>query len=134
MSLSQCEPPSASASHGGDTEGESSLSTSLDGEKAIEYDVGKLLDLHVDLKQLSREDKYRLLKTEPTSNTSSYPRTRPHPSSSLRQFQPSWLKQYPWLHYSRFVDGAFCRACVLFAPNQVGGQDLGQFVMVPFKS
>ena len=28
------------------------VSTSSDSEKPVEYDVGKLLDLHVDLKQL----------------------------------------------------------------------------------
>ena len=43
------------------------------------------------------------------------------------------MKQYPWLHYSKFADGAFCRACALFAPSTVGGQDLGQFVTSPFK-
>ena len=64
----------------------------------------------------------RILTAEPNRNPSTYPRTRPYPSSSLRQFQPSWMKQYPWLHYSRFADGAFCRAC---APSSQG---LGMFV------
>ena len=31
------------------------------------------------------------------------------------------------------MDGAFCKACVFFAPNQAGGQDVGQFVTSPFK-
>ena len=124
------------------SEGESGPSTSHEGDSlristspvAIEYDVGKLKHLHVDFQQLSRDDKYRLLKTEPKSDPSSYTRTRPYPSSSLRQFQPSWLKHHPWLHCSRFIDGAFCRAFVLFSPSQVGGQDLGQFVTSPSKS
>ena len=125
--------PTASTSdgsHGGEPES----SSNPDSESPVECDIGKLHDLHVDLKQLSREDKYRLLKTEPPTNVSSYPHTRPYPSSSLRQFQPSWTNQHPWLHYSRFVDGAFCRACALFAPNQVGGRNLGQFVTAPFRS
>ena len=67
---------------------------------------------------------YQLLNTEPNSN--------PGPSSSLHQFQPSWIKQHPWLHYSKYADGAFRQAYVLFAPRQVGGQDLGQFVTAPF--
>ena len=96
-------------------------------------DIGKLLDLHIDLHQLSRDEKYQILKTEPNSDPSVYPRTRPYPTSTLRQFQPSWMNQYPWLHYSKFADGAFCRACVLFAPSSVGGQDPGQFVTLPFK-
>jgi hypothetical protein len=69
---------------------------------------------------------------EPNPNASSYLRTRPCESSALSQFQPSWLKQYPWLHYSRHIDGAYCRACVLFAPDHVGGQDIGQFVIKPY--
>ena len=36
------------------------------------------------------------------------------------------------MHYSSSVDGAFCRACVFFAPSQVGGHDPGQFVTKPF--
>lgn len=35
-----------------------------------ECDIGKLLDLHVDLQQLSRDEKYRILTTEPDSNPS----------------------------------------------------------------
>ena len=89
---------------------------------------------HVDLHQLSRENKHRVLTTEPDSDPSSFPRTRPSNSVSYRQFQPSWLKQYPWLHYSQQYDGVYCRACALFAPKQAGGQDLGQFVTKPFKS
>ena len=104
-----------------------------EGESLVGCDIGKLQDSHISLQQLSRYDKYRILTTEPNCDPLSYPRTRPYLSSSLRQFQPSWMKQYPWLHYSQSVDGAFCRACALFAPNQVGGQYLGKFVASPFK-
>ena len=44
------------------------------------------------------------------------------------------MKQHPWLHFSQFEDGAFCRACALFAQNHVGGQNLGKYVTSPFKS
>ena len=40
----------------------------------------------------------------------------------------------PWFHYSLYDDGVYCQACALFAPKQVGGQHLGQFVTKPFKS
>ena len=82
----------------------------------FECDVGKLLNLHVDLQQLSRDEKYQIHTTEPNRDPSAYPNIRLYPSSSKRQFQPSWMKQFPWLHYSKSTDGAFCRACVLFAP------------------
>lgn len=41
---------------------------------------------------------------------------------------------FPWLHYSAFCDGVFCRACAIFAPETVGGHVPGQFVSKPFKS
>ena len=80
---------------------------------------------------LSWENKYYVLTTEPNSDPSSFPRTRSSNSQPYRQFQPSW---YPWLHYSQHDDGVYCRVCALFAPKQIGGQDLGQFVIKPFKS
>ena len=89
---------------------------------------------NVNLHGLPRYDKYRLLTTEPSSDSASYPRTRPYPNSSDRQFQPSWMKHFSWLHYSRFVDGTFCHACILFSPSQVCRQELGQFVASPFRT
>ena len=86
------------------------------------------------LSQLSRDHQYKILRTEPSHDASMYPRTRTCETGSYRQFQPSWLKQYPWLHYSCFSDGAFCRACALFAPDQVGGHDIGNFVTKPFRA
>ena len=99
-----------------------------------ECDIGKLLHLGIDIHHLDREEKYRILKREPNPHSSAYPHTRPYNSGPFRQFQPSWLLQYPWLHYSPFCDGAFCRACALFAPDRAGGQVMGQFVTKPFKS
>ena len=31
-----------------------------------------------------------------------------------RKFLPTWLQNFSWLTYSRFLDGAFCLPCVLF--------------------
>ena len=45
-----------------------------------------------------------------------------------------WLRQHPWLHYSRHVDGAFCRACAFFGPEKAGCQLPGQFVSKPFNT
>ena len=33
---------------------------------------------------------------------------------SNRHFVWSWLKRFPWLAYSKYLDGAFCLPCVLF--------------------
>ena len=116
------------------TSSQSTSSASSLSVPALERDIGKLVQLRFDLHQLSRENKYCILTTEPDSDLSSFPRTRPSDTGPYRRFLPSWLKQYPWLHYSRHEDGVYCRACALFAPKQVGGQDLGQFVTKPFKS
>ena len=99
-----------------------------------ECDIGKVVAAGIVLSQLPRDRKYSVLKTKPSEDASTYPHTRPCESSSYRQFQPSWLKNYPWLHYSCFSDGAFCRACAFFAPDQADGRDLGYFVIKPFRA
>lgn len=101
-------------SHGG-ASSTCSFSSSAVGESTpIVCDIGKLQDSGVDIKGLSRDNKYRLLTTEQNSDPLSYPRTRPCPSSSLYRFKPDWLKQYPWMHYSHFSDGVYCHARVVF--------------------
>ena len=99
-----------------------------------ECDIGKLLECNIDLHGPSREHKHWILTSEVNPDPTSYPRTRLCASGSFRQFQPSWKQQYPWLHYSRHLNGAFCQACTFFAPAKAGGQALGQFVTKPFKS
>lgn len=49
-----------------------------------------------------------------------------------RRFKPEWAKKHPWLHYSQTDDGAYCKACVLFAPADVKQQKLGILVAKPF--
>ena len=98
-------------------------------------DIGELLDLGINLKKLSREHIYCILTAEPCVDQVAYPRTPTYPGSTyMRQFQPGWFKQYPWLHYSSHVDGAFCKSCAIFAPEEVGGNTPGQFVSKPFNS
>ena len=101
--------------------------------QSLESDIGKLMELNTDFRKLDREVRYCILTQEPNPDPRAYPRKRLHEGQAKRQFQPSWLKSYPWLHYSDYVDGAFCRACVFFAPDKVGGQPPGSFVTKPFK-
>ena len=37
------------------------------------------------------------------------------------------------MHYSWFTNGVYCRTCVVFYPYQIGGHDLGQFVLESFR-
>ena len=83
---------------------------------------------------IGREEKYRILTTNPSLDPTCYPHTHPYKSGSFRQFQPQWLKQYPWLYHSKHVHVVFCCACAFFAPNEVGGQLPGQFVGKPFNT
>ena len=46
-----------------------------------------------------------------------------------RSFQLSWLERYPWLIYSKEVDGGFCKYCSLFGKDR---NSLGALVNHPF--
>lgn len=48
---------------------------------------------------------------------------------SNRSFQHKWLDKYPWLLYSKELDGGFCKFC-LFAKNR---STLGVLVNKPFR-
>ena len=89
-------------------------------------DVGELLASGIDMSHLSRDHMYRVLKSETSTDPKSYSCTRAYPSDSARQFQPSWLKQYPWLLYNHNVDGAYTVVHVFFAPAIVGGNEPAQ--------
>ena len=41
-------------------------------------------------------------------------------SNSNRHFVWSWLERFPWLTYSKYLDGAFCLPCVFFFGVQCG--------------
>lgn len=47
-----------------------------------------------------------------------------------RSFQLSWLDRYPWLVYSKEVDGGFCKYCSLFVKDR---SSLGALVNRPFR-
>ena len=88
-----------------------SLTTS---EVASECDISKLLlyNVNVNVHNLSRAEKHSIITTEPNPDASSYPRTCACNGAAFQQFNPVWLKQHHWLHYSCEVNGVFCQACV----------------------
>ena len=55
-------------------------STCSQSAPTLENDIGKLVQSHVDLHELSQENKHRVLTTEPDSDVSFFPRTRPSDS------------------------------------------------------
>ena len=76
-----------------------------------DWNIGKLIASDAKLSNLCREEVYGILTCEPPMATSEYPGTRQSESGSFRQFQPSWVQQFPWLHYSKFEDGALLGMC-----------------------
>ena len=91
----------------------------------MEGDIGRLLELNIRLQDLSREEKYSVLTKEPYRDSSScYPRIPRHLAQEdfVNFNQTAWLSQDPWIHYSRYLDGVYCRACVFFSPTKFGGQ------------
>lgn len=59
----------------------------------------------------------------------------PQGKRNLR-FQFKWLLRWKWLTYSKSQNGAFCKFCVLFAPDGagVGSQTLKKLVKIPFNN
>lgn len=52
-----------------------------------------------------------------------------------RKFCFSWLKRYAWLAYSQSEDSAYCKVCMVFAPEEVGmtnSQNTGQLIKMGF--
>ena len=49
-------------------------------------------------------------------------------------FQRAWLDKFKWLVYSPEKDGAFCKSCVMFAPNESGGTKLQKFISKPMRN
>ena len=48
-----------------------------------------------------------------------------------RHFKAEWVQNQSWLHYSISEDGVYCKACALFAPNDIKQQKLGMLVNKP---
>ncbi|XP_065069047.1 uncharacterized protein LOC135694297 isoform X2 [Rhopilema esculentum] len=52
---------------------------------------------------------------------------------SKRKFSFSWLNDYPWLRYSKALDGAFCLPCVIFGRRiGVNSSKVDKLVKSPF--
>ncbi|XP_039247869.2 zinc finger MYM-type protein 1-like [Styela clava] len=49
-------------------------------------------------------------------------------------FQRAWLEKFKWLAYSPDKDGAFCKSCLIFAPDVGGGSKLLKLVNEPMQN
>ncbi|PSN40327.1 hypothetical protein C0J52_22682 [Blattella germanica] len=66
------------------------------------------------------------------------PRDYKFPISTKRnlRFQLKWMERFPWLSYSEYKSGAYCRVCVVMGRSldegKGGHQRIGQLVTEPF--
>lgn len=104
-------------------------STSLSTSETA--DIGLLLDSGIDPHGVSNTQKLQIILSKVDSKLK-YPTT--YMNGCNRRFQAKWADTYPWLHYSKSENGAFCKACALFAPEKVSSQKLGVLVTTPFNN
>ena len=87
--------------------GEANITDSIE---ICKYDIGFYYEKS---NSLSDSEKLELLERtwRPEANFS-FPTTEQ--SGKKRKFNIIWLSKHPWLAYSKLLDGAFCKLCVLF--------------------
>ena len=76
-------------------------------------DIGLLFNT---ISTLSCDEKYNCLKSIWMPDQSFVFRTR-EICGKARRFNREWLRLFPWLAYSNYLDGAFCIPCVFFGRN-----------------
>ena len=82
------------------------------------------------IKSLTSIQKYKLLTEHYTpGNSFSFPKV--FNNGCYRSFQLKWLKKYPWLVYSKALNGGFCKHCALFVKDRTR---YGVLVNKPFES
>ena len=79
------------------------------------------------LKSLSDEEKLWLIRN-PCKPDMSYKYPGQKEYGKNRTFQHAWLREFPWLCYSKSCNGGFCVNCALFAKHLL---TLGQLVTTP---
>ena len=80
-------------------------------EDCSPFDFGVLFR---DLKDLSNQKKYDVI-TNVWKPADDFLFPQSKEGSRKRRFNPVWLNSYSWLVYSKYLDGAFCLPCALFA-------------------
>ena len=69
--------------------------------------------------KLSEDEVHRFL-TAPWKPLSGYEFMTINDGTNNRKFNASWLQEHEWLVYSDKDNGAYCKYCVLFGPQNAG--------------
>ena len=111
-------PPRAAA----DTAAQPAPSSSWTGHEGTSthrysmHDIGVIMNR---VPRMSDADKYTLI-LDPYVPPADFIFPKHAEHGKQRSFQYSWLTKYPWLVYSRYLDGGFRLACVLFSKGGGG--------------
>ena len=80
-------------------------------EDCSPYDIGTV---YKDIARFSNEEKFRFIQNVwKPDRLFNFPSTL-ESGDRHRKFKPDWLVRFPWLLYSKYLDGAFCLPCVCF--------------------
>ncbi|KAK3091798.1 hypothetical protein FSP39_022710 [Pinctada imbricata] len=108
----------------------------FDDPKIDRYDLGKIVNGTVKLNVMSSADKINYIKNQPLPEVIGKLNTgRTQTKSGHKKtlsFQASWMVQFPWLTFSKLLNGGLCKFCVLFPQSNFQHQDT--FVTSPFIS
>lgn len=104
--------------------------------QTVSFDLGDILLGEKRLQDLPQEQIYAYLKNhyQPGENDHILQKEVNRGGKKvLLTFQRSWIKDNPWLVYSKKVEGGLCKVCILFDPPSKRKQR-GNFVNKPFKN
>ena len=91
-------------------------------EDCSQYDVGLVFK---DISSYSDQDKLKFIENVWKPGELYEVSASVECSNSKRHFVWSWLKRFPWLAYSKYLDGAFCLPCVSFGVKTVREEYMG---------
>ena len=83
-------------------------------------DIGRVMEDGLD--RMTDIQKMFILRNPPTGFM--FPLQHYATQHQRRSFQPRWLQQFQWLHYSPKYHGAFCAPCALFSHGTGGRSGL----------
>ena len=131
VSHSEAAPASAPSSRAS----EDTIAQSTDSDGVVN-DIGQVIkesmtdsEVSAVVSGLNAGQKYTLL-TNHYRPDRNYVFPKTYSDGCCRSFQLKWLDKYPWLVYSKELDGGFCKFCSLFASRR---DSLGVLVNKPFR-
>lgn len=99
-------------------------------------DLGKIVTGAIKLNTMSSAEKISYIQNQPLPDdiaklkTGRAQTTNTGELKKTLSFQSSWMNQFPWLTFSKLLNGGLCKFCVMFPQSDVQHQNA--FVTQPF--